>query len=212
MTTKEGERNTWKQLKLDVRLLRCYLKKAGLDFEDCLVCEETPGKGLLHLHGFFRVEGGIDSKLLHEVLSIYWEAIHHAPVVWVEDIFWVKGMIDYDVKHALKNYLGYNGESYEADGLVSRRILRSKGWLPLGWKEALKVFVKWALTKRDWWDDESEGDVISLLEYVPFKWEVMKEMVWRWCNGEEVLVDFSERYYLVHGNKIIEMECEVDAI
>lgn len=200
-------RNTWRCIREDNRMLRLVLRKWGLEFEDCLVGEVSPG-GLLHLHGFYRFsESSCELVLngwLHEMISTAWGVIHDSPVVWVEEIYWAKGMMNYDVKHALKNYMGENGEVYEGLGLTSRRILKSRGWLPKGVRAAEREIVRWAMSVRDWCDDEEDEleDKRILPPYVPFKWQIANDLLWRWCNGETVDFDIGDILVVINGDKI----------
>jgi hypothetical protein len=197
-------RNSWKHIVLDNRHLRERLHKLGLVYEDSFCCEISPKSHLLHLHGFMRFDQPIDGGYLHEILSENWGDIHGSPVVWVKDIFDTKKAIDYDVKHALKNYV--------SEGFHSMRILRSKSWLPPGWKKAQKAIVRWALSKRDWdiADEETVVPEAFEREYVPDKWGVANDFLRKWCEGEAIELDLDDRRIYICKNEYFEAIIEAE--
>jgi len=148
---------------------------------------------------------------VHRILSDYWGAIHGAPVVWVQDIYSFEGLMLYNVKHALKNYVNLE--------FGYLRMLKSKGWLPVGWKQVVKLLVKWALEHRAKfnaedvenyleWADYEDGQRF-LDSYVPMAWEVMNDYLWRWCNDEIIILEFKDWVVVVEGDKISEFERKV---
>ncbi len=211
--------NDWGSMKQDNQNLRKRLRKEGILAEDCFCGEISKKSHLLHLHGFYRLLEPMRAGELHSILSPYWAKVHGAPVVWVQDIYSVKGLMMYNVKHALKNY-----ESLE---FGSMRLLKSKGWLPLGWKATLRMLVRWALEHGAKWsyDDEFLEDFEG--DYVAFAWDVVKDYLFRWCNGEMITLEFREHVVEVWGDdiketrvdefgnsidKIIRKEVESDAV
>jgi hypothetical protein len=207
---RKGEsRNNWKQMVQDNRFLRQRMAKDGLPYQDCFCSELSPNNHLIHLHGFMRFEKYYSFSDIHEKLSKHWGDIHNSPVVWVKDMWDVKGAIAYDVKHTLKNYIG---ERFEYGGRPPR-ILCSKGWLPPGWRKVQKEINRWASEKVDWVPEEDDivKESYYAHEYVPFKWEVAKDMMQKWCEGQEVYLErmgiFTE---LLWGDTISILEYEVE--
>lgn len=133
LTTKEGVKNSWKDIVRDNRHLREGMRKDGYKYDDCLCGEVTPLKGLHHLHGLVRFREKVDLYEFNRKLSERWELYHGAKIVYVSPVYYLKGLLNYNVKHILKNYV---------ENPFSRvRILRSKGWLPEGYKEDRKSVV-----------------------------------------------------------------------
>jgi len=208
LTTRLGHRNNWLELKQDNKDLRKKLRKEGWFEADCFCAEVSAKNHLLHLHGFYRLNYYMEAAEVHRLLSDYWDAIHGAPVVWVQDIYSFKGLMMYNVKHALKNYVNLE--------FGYLRMLKSKGWLPLGWKPMLKVLVKWALEHRAKFNAEEvenyleeadyEDGVEFLDSYVPMAWEVMNDYIWRWCHDEIIMLDFKGYGVTIEGDKIREFE------
>jgi len=138
---------------------------------------------------------------LHGILSDYWGKIHGAPVVWVQDIYSAEGLLKYNVKHALKNYATLE--------FGNMRILKSKGWLPIGWREVTKVLVNWALEHGAKWDYDNEFLDEYQGEYVAFAWDVMKEYIYQWCNDELITLEFRDVLVEIQGNYIKETQWEL---
>lgn len=206
LTTKQGavgrrngvEINSYRCMVADNRQLRLRMKSSGIWVADCLACEKSPLNGLIHAHGFYYISEALDSQVLQKELSENWGDIHQSPIVWVQDVYSAKGVIKYDVKHALKNYIG--------DGYSSMRLLKSESWLPAGCRQVEKLLVQWALSKRDFSEDETERpDLIDRsLEYVPHKWELMESMLYDWCLGKELVVEIRDKIYYIKGAVIVE--------
>jgi hypothetical protein len=200
LTTRMGSRNTWFNMKQDNRDLRKRLRKQlKIVAEDCFCAEISPKNHLLHLHGFYRLVEPMSAVKLHSILSPFWSEIHDAPVVWVQDIYSAGGLLKYNVKHALKNYATLE--------FGDMRMLKSKGWLPKGWKEVTKILVKWALEHGAKWGFDSEGLEDFQGDYVAYAWDVMKEYIYRWCNDELVVLDFQDSVVEIWGEDIRESPC-----
>lgn len=198
LTTRGDYRNNWEDMKQDNCNLRKKMRREGILSEDCFCAEVSPKSRLLHLHGFYRLTQSMRSAQLHSLLSDYWERIHGAPVVWVQDIYSWEGISKYNVKHALKNY-----SSLEFGNM---RLLKSRGWLPLGWKQTQWVLVRWALEHGAQWTPEDDFDGYGCAsEYVPYAWQIMREYFWRWCNDEALILDFYDCDVIIHGNIITEL-------
>lgn len=196
LTTRLGYRNEWGFMKQDNQNLRKKLRVDGILAEDCFVPEISPKNRLLHLHGFYRLVVPMQAVQLHEILSELWDNIHGAPVVWVQDIYSAKGLMIYNVKHALKNYIQPE----------SMRMLKSKGWLPVGWKEVLKVLVRWALEHGAKWTYDKDYLDDFQGEYVAFAWDILKEYVFRWCNDEIITLEFRDVTVEIRGDYIKETQ------
>lgn len=194
-------KNEWRFMKQDLRELRRRLKKEGYLHESCFTPELTPINALLHLHGFMRFLERVSSAELHSVLSRLWGQIHDSPVVWVKDLYSVNGVMAYDLKDAVKNYA-----SAEVFG---GRVLCSKGWLPTGWRKVIKVMVRWYLENRypDWVQTAHDIDVYvdkTGYEKVWMAKEILNDYIWRWCNGEDIRLEFSGGETIISGNLIFE--------
>lgn len=203
---KGDSRNTWKQIVSDNRELRRVMKKDGMPYEDSFCAEISPKSGLVHLHGFMRFEDEYSYEDVHERLSFHWGKIHQSPVVWVKDMWDWKGAIAYDVKHSLKNYVG---ERFLFNGSPPR-ILRSKRWLPKGWRDAQREIARWASEKVDFLPNEKEivSDDYYKHEYVWHKWDVANDMLKRWCEGEDIYLDREACWVLLSGDQITIVEFE----
>lgn len=193
-------KNTWAAVKYDNRQLRMKLRKTGISYEDCYCAELSPGKGLVHLHGLIRVEKSIKAYQLHEIISKAWGEIHDSPVVWVNEVYNMKGVMAYDLKHALKNYIN--------DGF-GLHMLSSKGWLPAGWREVTKILFRWYDENKypDWVKDAEGIDYFienNGYEKVWMAREIMDNYLWRWCNGETVKLEFDGGITIIQGNSIYE--------
>lgn len=197
LTTHGEHHNTWADMKQDNQNLRKKLRTEGIISEDCFAGEISPKSHLLHLHGFYRLMKPLSSAELHSLLKEYWGRIHGAPVVWVQDIYSYEGLAKYNVKHALKNYHTLRHSKM--------RLLKSKGWLPLGWKQAQRMMVLWALEHGAKWTPADDFTYYGCEgEYVPFAWEIMRDYLWRWCNSEALILDFYDCDVAIHGDKINE--------
>lgn len=192
--------NDWGSMRQDNKNLRKKLRVEGLLAEDCFCGEISRKNHLIHLHGFYRLKKPMAAVRLHSMLSPYWAGIHGAPVVWVQDIYSVEGLMKYNVKHALKNY-----RSLEFGNM---RLLKSKGWLPLGWKAVTKVLVKWALEHGAKWEYDNELLEDFQGDYVAFAWDVMKEYLYRWCSNELITLDCRDCVVEVWGDEIKETKKE----
>jgi len=200
-------KNSYVELVRDGRNLRIELKRMGLKYEDCF-CGElspeshafmkrdgTPGVTvgeLWHEHGFMRFDEFIKAGDLHSVLSPLWGKIHGSQVVDVKVLTDVARVIKYNVKDAVKNYL--------SDEHCRKHLLKSRGWLPAGYREVDRVLSRWALAHRDdSWDGVGEE---PLCEYVADVWAVKREYLRLWCGGETLHLNFGSYRVVVMGDKI----------
>lgn len=208
-------RNNWNQMVKDNRQLRFKMRKLGYDYEDSWCCEISPVNHLLHLHGFIKFNQPLKDIEFNGVklseasfriaLSETWEKVHRSKIVYVEPLWDSKHCVNYDVKHAVKNYI--------SEGFNSMRILRSKGWLPSGWKIAVKAVTRWAMDKVDWLPEDGEEPVEEYFshEYIWHKWEVAADYLRQWCEGKSVELDISGGVTIwLNGNEIIEGVIESD--
>ena len=195
LTTRSGNRNTRAELIRDNRNLRLKMRREGWLAEDCFAMEVSPKHGLLHLHGFYRVTERIPAAKLHGMLSKYWSAIHGAPVVWVQDIYSAEGLMKYNLKHALKNYVNY--------GFKHWRILKSKKWLPVGARKVERLLVAWALEHGGLWGSDDDLDVFQG-EYIAYAFEQADDYLWRWCNDEMITLWFDAGMVVIDGHNIFD--------
>lgn len=220
LTTRAGHRDTWEDMLHDNQQLKYLLRKReDIYYESIFSSEVTPLArayvakggvekrtvgGLIHLHGFAKLDKPMKAVDLHSILSPLWKHCHGAPVVWVKDLYNFEGAKKYNIKHAVK-------DAYVA-GQFGRRLLMSRGWLPVGYRAFMKLMVRWYLQHRY---DIEEGSYIPFsygsysLEYVPYAREVLNDYIWRWCNGEVIHLDFGDGVYaIVHRDKIYEKGVE----
>jgi hypothetical protein len=206
---KDISRNNWKQIVKDNNFLKIAMAKDGFPYRYCFCGEISPKNKLIHLHGFMVFEKSYDYALIHEKLSKHWKRIHDSEIVWVKDMWDTRGAIAYDCKHAVKNHVGETF-IYSDSGRMLRMILKSRDWFPPGCMEMLKTLRRWTSEKVDF-IPEDEDEVTEEYwgrEYMPFKWEMMKDYLRRWCEGEELLLYMKDWVLLIQGDKIIKMEIE----
>jgi hypothetical protein len=204
---KGTSKNDWRFLVEDLRELRRRLNKLGIKHESCFVPEKSPGRGLLHLHGFIRLERPMSSAELHRIISEIWGKIHDSPVVWVKDLYSLDGAMKYVLKDAVKNYLS-------AEIFGGKRLM-SRGWLPAGSKQVQKVLVRWYLEHKyplwvqdeeDIYDFEKNRNADSQdWDYVYMAKEIMNDLLRRWCNGEAIRLEFRGGCTYIQGTNIYEM-------
>ena len=221
LTTKADYRNSWELLRRDNRRLRYELPGAcGIEYEDCFCSELTPEGheymrragtvgmtvgNLFHLHGFMKLEKPIGAVDMHSILSPLWEKIHGSKVVWVQDLYNIEGIMAYNVKHAVKHYADL--------GSANRRLLKSDGWLPPGYRSVDKVLNKWALAHLYDWENVEDfapgTEGMEHDEYIPYVWDIKREYLRKWCFGERVLLQFNHGYCLIEGTRIYDgSSCE----
>jgi len=207
-----GVRNSYDELMLDNRRLRFELKGLGLEYSDCLCGELSPEShaftkrdgssgvtvgNLWHGHGLMKFAEKVEARDLHSVLSPLWGNIHGSQVVDVKIIYDEAKAIKYSVKDAVKRYL--------SDDHYNKRLFVSRGWLPAGYRKVDKILTKWALLHRFDWDNEvsePEQGYEPRLEYIAYVWEVKRELVKRWCNGEGVSLDLGNYKVYIIGDNI----------
>ncbi len=157
LTTRAGDDNSWETFKVHFRKLVRELRRLDMPIEYCGAPELSPQRGLLHLHGI--MVGGF---IPHGKLSELWGKIHNAPIVYIRDVRGVHGIIEYIVKHTVKQYVdGGRG-----------RLLISKGWLPKGWELVQKLLVKRGLMY--------EGVMGKKI------WADNRERYEKWCGGHKI--------------------------
>lgn len=172
LTTREGDDNTWYRMRKDIAKLIARLKTRGIVVEYCFSPEVSPKSGLLHVHGFIYMRKG--SIELYELQAL-WKDIHGASQVTMKEARSHKAVCKYMVKHMLKEYvedIGFKG-----------KLLLSRKWLPLGWKQVREHLVKWAMDR-----------VYSFGEGI---WAIMNKMYEDWCKGETImLVRGNQKYFI----------------
>jgi hypothetical protein len=205
-------RNSYDELRLDNRRLRFELKGLGLVYADCLCPELSPESheftkrdgstgitagSLWHSHGFMKFDERIGARDLHSVLSPLWGKIHGSQVVDVKIIYDEDKAIKYAVKDAVKNYL--------SDDRMKKRLFKSSGWLPEGYRKVDKMLTKWALVHRFDWDTEDsmpDKGYGPRLDFVPMVWEVRRDFLKRWCRGESISLDLGDYKVYIIGESI----------
>jgi len=221
---RQGEsRNCWKQLIVDNRHLRHEMKRLGFEYDDWYCCEVSPKYSLLHLHGFMRFPRVVSEAEIRAVVSELWGKIHHSPDVDVRMMWDSKRAVNYDVKHAVKNYMSEDmmghAELFLTKKGYGRGVIKSKGWLPSGWKNAQKWLNRWALSVRDYYVDEKglleDGITQAVpegigLEYVFEKWKIVESELRRWCKGETIEIVVEGHWVMLWGGNILEGDYEND--
>ncbi len=150
LTTREGDDNTSRVFARDLRKLIGSFRAEGYDVQYCGALEYTPGKGLLHWHGLFRIKGGY-FPVTRRMLGDRWNEIHGAFVVKIVPVNTNKELREYITKHIMKEYVGEDDE-------IRNKFLFSRGWLRKGWKETEGIAKGWVLgggsaifmTKEGW--------------------------------------------------------------
>jgi hypothetical protein len=147
LTTREGNDNTTAVFARDLRELVGGFRAEGYDVQYCGALEYTPGKGLLHWHGLFRVKGGYfilpmstpkDKAKVRRVLGDRWNVCHGAFVVEIKPVRNNKELREYITKHIMKEYVGEDED-------IRNKFLFSKGWMREGWKEVESIAKGWVL-------------------------------------------------------------------
>ena len=211
-----GVRNSYIELRTDNRELRRQLAGLGLEYADCFCGEQSPESHqfvkrdgtlgvtvgeLWHLHGFMRFKEFMKAPDLHSLISPLWGKIHGSSVVDVKVQTDIDKTIKYAVKDAVKNYC--------EDGSQARRLLMSDDWLPSGCRKVEKVLTAWALSHGAKWRPDDDLDIFDENypdQYVAFSWEIRKDFLRRWCQGESITLDFGTYTLFIDGSAIIRRE------
>ena len=205
---KGGNRNTWKLMVRDIGELRRRMKNDGYACESCFCAEISPEKGLIHVHGFMRFEKYYTMVEIHEIVSELWSKIHSSPVVWVKDMWDLKGAIAYDCKHNLKNYVS---ERYLFGGKPPR-ILKSKGWLPKNYRAVEKELKRSMSEAVDWYPEDGEEVTPEYWNkrYIPLKWEFMKSEIIRYLRGDDIWINRDSGVVIANQQGLIVLEYETE--
>jgi len=174
LTTREGNDNTTKVFSHDLRELVLRLRESGYDLQYCGSLEYTPGKGLLHWHGLFRVKGGY-FPLTRRELGDIWNEIHNAFVVKITKVDTKEQLKKYILKHIMKEYVGQ-------DEAIRNKFLFSKGWMREGWKKVEDLAKLWTLGGL-----ESDGG-LSALFMNKERWDKVNEVVQAWAERRSVMI------------------------
>ena len=159
LTTREGDDNTYKRMANDHKVLLHYLRKKGYKLSYIACTELSPNKGLMHLHGMFRGVKLPDHALLKDI----WSRLHNAPIVWIQSCWDKDNVVDYAVKHVVKQYpeTSRNGQ----------RLMLAKDWMPKNYQVVKKLLNAAALK--------------MIMDGIGSKqvWERVNEVFYRWCRG-----------------------------
>ena len=167
LTTKEGNDNTTKVFARDLRKLVCSYRAEGYDVEYDGALEYTPGKGLLHWHGLFRIKGGY-FPVSRRMVGDAWNKYHGAFVVQIKPVKSGDELKKYITKHIMKEYLG------EAEA-IRNKFLFSKGWMREGWKEVEIIAKTWVLGGLD--------SIYMSKE----RWNLVNEIVLAWAEKRKAM-------------------------
>jgi hypothetical protein len=211
MGSMAGCRNSYVELREDNRDLRKALARMGLEYADCFCGELSPEShqfrkrdgtlgvtvgSLWHLHGFFRFDEFMKAADLHSVLSPLWGKLHGSEVVDVKIETDFKKAIKYSVKDAVKGYCGAESQG--------RRLLRSDNWLPPGYRAVDKVLTDWAVFHgANWRFDDDLDSYQGEGEYIAYAWEIKRDYMRQWCQGEFISLDFGDYHVYIDGARII---------
>jgi hypothetical protein len=199
---KGASKNTYKCLKADLAKLRFELEKLGYNLEYWFAPEVTPKKHLYHAHGFFRTYGAVSEIMFNQDVHRLWGLIHDSPIVYFENIYSIEIAIKYKVKDATKNFIN--------NAAGNMRVLKSRGWLPKGWKKACKTIWEWqnyhAFPK---WVDETNMD-----EYLSYAIEperyiydckgIALDMKRRWCQHEQIELEYPDHVIVIEDQDYFE--------
>ena len=186
LTTREGNDNTTKVFARDLRKLVGSFRAEGYDVQYDGALEYSPGKGLLHWHGLFRVKGGYfilpmntpeNKAKVRRVLGDRWNECHGAFVVEIKPVRNNKELRKYIAKHIMKEYVG-------EDEAIRNKFLFSKGWMREGWKEVESIAKGWVL-----------GGLDTIY--------MNKE---RWNKVNEIMLSWAEKRNVMFTGKILDGE------
>jgi hypothetical protein len=171
LTTREGDDNTRRTFLKHLKQLVDSFRKEGYDIECCGVLLPTPGKGLLHWHGLWRIKGGYflhplpdPGREAEKEVRKRWKKIHNAYEVDFEPLNREGEFEAYISKHTLKGYVEEHA-----------RLNFSKGWTRPGLKEARKVMERFVSKELGRWYITSSG------------WKLLNEIEKAFCCGENHL-------------------------
>jgi len=205
---KGKNRNELSVVVRDYRNLRAKAVKSGILVADCMCPQLSPSSRvyknrdgtmkvsmghLIHLHGFWRLAIKMSEDELSEFLRDDWSERHGAKIVWVTDLTEFEKQRNYCVKDALHDYAK---EEFRA------RLLKSKNWLPVGHKEVIRELVKWYIENRYDWENEDYYGRNKDFPFVAYSREIFDDYLKRWCYGEEIWIEFKDRYVMIYRDKI----------
>jgi hypothetical protein len=225
---KGDSKNTYRWLKEDLATLRYrleHLEGADYKLEYWFAPELTEGKRkylpggdyviipdtrLYHAHGFFRSFGAMEEAKFNQDIHKLWGEIHDSPIVYFEPLYYIDWdndkykIIKYKIKDATKNFI-----NSEAGKL---RVLKSRNWLPEGWKKACKKIWAWQNYHElpKWVNEENMMDYLSYASeperYIYDAKGIANDMKRRWCEGEQVELEFPEVIQILEGTNLFEQE------
>lgn len=167
LTTREGNDNTTKVFAEDLRKLVGGYRAEGYDVQYCGALEYTPGKGLLHWHGLFRIKGGY-FPVTRRMLGDSWNVCHGAFVVKIAPVKSNKELREYIVKHVMKEYVG-------EDENIRNKFLFSKGWMRPGWKDVESIAKEWVLSGLETTWIGKDG------------WNLVNKIVFGWAEKQTIM-------------------------
>jgi hypothetical protein len=135
---------------------------------------------------------------LHSVLCPLFGKIRGAEVVDVIVINTIEQYLKYTVKDALKRYCD--------DENFSKRLLKSDGWYPVGFRRVEKILKTWALWHGASWSPDADFANYSLGEYIPFAWDVSKAYLKEWCRGLGLRLEIKGSIFYIQHEFVDEFE------
>lgn len=176
LTTREGNDNTTKVFAHDLRKLVLEFREQGYALQYDGTLEYSPGKGLLHWHGLFRIKDGYflcpvkqTEKKGRRIVGDLWNKCHGAFVVQIKPVKNNKELREYILKHMMKEYIG-------EDEAIRNKFLFSKGWMREGWKDVEELAKLWTLGGL-----ESDGG-LSMMYMNKEKWNLVNKIMQAWAE------------------------------
>lgn len=191
LTTREGDDNTRDKFLRHLKMLVDSFESEGYVIDYCGALLPTPGKGLLHWHGLWRIKGGYFIHRLpdrgreaEKEVRKRWLKYHNAYEIDFEALRREGTFGQYVSKHILKGFVEERA-----------RLNFSKGWTRNGVKEAQEVILRFL------------SDGLGGLYMSSDNWKLYNEMEKAFCCGDFHIWRKGERALVVQ-----ESRCEVMSI
>lgn len=187
LTTREGDDNTRDTFLKHLKMLSDSFEREGYVIDYCGVLLPTPGKGLLHWHGVWRIKGGYFIHRLpdrgreaEKEVRKRWLKYHNAYEIDFEAMRREGTFRQYVIKHILKGFVEERA-----------RLNFSKGWTRPGLKEAQEVIKRFV------------NEDLGVLYMSSADWKLYNGMEQAFCCGDNHLWRKNESGLWIH-----EFQCE----
>ena len=188
LTTREGDDNKRGTFLKHLKMLVDSFKRDGYVVDYCGALLPTPGKGLLHWHGLWRIKGGYflyrmpdRGREAEKEVRKRWLRYHNAYEIDFESMRREGTFKEYVSKHILKDFVEERA-----------RLNFSKGWSRPGLKEAQEIIKRFV----------SEGRSMMLMSRED--WKLYNEVEQAFCCGDNHLWRTNGSCLWVH-----EFQCEL---